>query len=81
MTGRIRLDETRKKRCADKPVQWISYMEEQSECLRIFDEKSVQLMNQYGLDITTPYERVRRNKCINKKKEKILYYWGRKIRD
>ena len=81
VTGRIRLDRAEEALCGQAGPDAVSYMEEQKECLRIFDEKSVQLMNQYGLDITTPYEEFRRNKCINKRRKKYYTIGGRKIRD
>ena len=42
------------------------------ECLRIFDEKSVQLMNQYGLDITTPYEELEEISVLTKEGKNII---------
>ena len=74
-TGRIRLDRAEKELSGQAGPDAVSYTEEQKECLRIFDEKSVQLMNQYGLDITTPYEELEEIKCINKRGKKYLYYW------
>ena len=47
-------------------------MEEQKECLRIFDEKSVLLMNQYGLDITTPYEELEEISVLTKEGKNII---------
>ena len=50
----------------------VSYTEEQKECLRIFDENSVQLMNQYGLDITTPYEELEEISVLTKEGKNII---------
>ena len=43
-----------------------------SQSLRIFDEKSVQLMNQYGLDITTPYEELEEISVLTKEGKNII---------
>ncbi|MFR8347243.1 MAG: hypothetical protein ACLVAS_11460 [Mediterraneibacter gnavus] len=36
------------------------------------DEKSVQLMNQYGLDITTPYEELEEISVLTKEGKNII---------
>jgi len=58
--------------CGQAGPDAVSYMEEQKECLRIFDEKSVQLMNQYGLDITTPYEELEEISVLTKEGKNII---------
>lgn len=72
MTGRIRLDRAEEALCGQTGPDAVSYMEEQKECLRIFDEKSVQLMNQYGLDITTPYEELEEISVLTKEGKNII---------
>ena len=71
-TGRIRLDRAEKELSGQAGPDAVSYMEEQKECLRIFDEKSVQLMNQYGLDITTPYEELEEISVLTKEGKNII---------
>ena len=61
-----------KQLCGQAGPDAVSYMEEQKECLRIFDEKSVQLMNQYGLDITTPYEELEEISVLTKEGKNII---------
>ena len=72
VTGRIRLDRAEEALCGQAGPDAVSYMEEQKECLRIFDEKSVQLMNQYGLDITTPYEELEEISVVTKDGKHII---------
>ena len=79
VTGRIRLDRAEEALCGQAGPDAVSYMEEQKECLRIFDEKSVQLMNQYGLDIITPYEELEEISVLTKEEKYILL--ETKIRD
>ena len=71
-TGRIRLDRAEKELSGQAGPDAVSYTEEQKECLRIFDEKSVQLMNQYGLDITTPYEELEEISVLTKEGKNII---------
>ena len=71
-TGRIRLDRAEKELSGQAGPDVVSYTEEQKECLRIFDEKSVQLMNQYGLDITTPYEELEEISVLTKEGKNII---------
>ena len=78
MTGRIRLDRAEEALCGQAGSDAVSYTEEQKECLRIFDEKSAQLMNQHGLDITTPYEELEEISVLTKVgKNTILVEDGR----
>jgi hypothetical protein len=72
VTGRIRLDRAEEALCGQAGPDAVSYTEEQKECLRIFDEKSVQLMNQYGLDITTPYEELEEISVLTKEGKNII---------
>lgn len=50
----------------------ISYTEEQKEWVQLFEEKSAQLMNQYGLDITTPYEELEEISVLTKEGKNII---------
>lgn len=72
VTGRIRLDRAEEALCGQAGSDAVSYTEEQKECLRIFDEKSAQLMNQHGLDITTPYEELEEISVLTKVGKNII---------